>query len=679
MKRLNIYETADYLHISVATVKNWMRSGRLVPTEGSGESAVFSVEQLSQTVKQNRKEGKLKSRRNKSAVLGTSPYKGYLSSPLLSPLDYQKIVSAVTPASKSNLRGILAHYAADFFRQLGKDAPYIQRLLTELKGNTVIPSDFSLSLPALSFKAGEDLLGYLYISLSELGRRKKNGVYYTPVLVVDRLLKELEPIPSLSQRTITDPACGSGNFFVRLRSFHSDPSRFYGRDTDEIALLLCRINIALNYEISEESSAFLWTNFTKSDSLSSFPVCHEDLAVYLGNPPWGANVSYPKTKLPKELFRKDSAALFLWKTIEQMKEGDVVSYVLPASFLSVHLYGFLREKLCSETAVTSVVFLDNTFFGVDCPSVLLTATRKAPSIPMLSNCRISKEARCFTIQNRVPIHPDFYMFHAEDSAYEIIQKIRSLDHTVTLKGNAEFALGIVTGDNRKFLLPPIENAIVSDSDMLFDDTVASDGNTRLESKTLPGNNALSPEPVLKGENLVPYGILPPYHRILFSPENFQQCAPPSRYRAEEKIVYRFISSTPVFAFDTQKRVTLNSCNILIPRLPGLSAKYVLAVLNSRVAAYYFKTCFASVKMLRTHIESLPIPIPSENKQKKIELLVNQLLTLREKSAIIGTSSEREASHNFAEYERYYNELDEMILKLYHLSYDDILYEKNREL
>lgn len=133
------------------------------------------------------------------------------------------------------------------------------------------------------------------------------------------------------------------------------------------------------------------------------------------------------------------------------------------------------------------------------------------------------------------------------------------------------------------------------------------------------------------------------------PESFQQVAPIEMYRAKEKLLYRFISEVPVFAYDNQQTLSLNSCNILIPCLEGLGIKYILAILNSNVAAYFISKKFSSVKLLRSHIEQIPIPLVAADVQASI---------IRKVDLIMSSSENRS---------ELYKNLDNEIGKLFNLS------------
>ena len=157
------------------------------------------------------------------------------------------------------------------------------------------------------------------------------------------------------------------------------------------------------------------------------------------------------------------------------------------------------------------------------------------------------------------------------------------------------------------------------------------------------------EVILKGSDILRYKVKDSNKYIRFTPEDFQQVAPTELYRAEEKLLYRFISDVPVFAYDNNKTLSLNSCNILIPQIKGMSIKYVLAVLNSSVSAFFIKKKFNSLKMLRSHIESLPLPVITQKKQKKIIEKIDCIL-----------KSDEDIS-------KLYDELDIEIMELYQLN------------
>jgi len=173
----------------------------------------------------------------------------------------------------------------------------------------------------------------------------------------------------------------------------------------------------------------------------------------------------------------------------------------------------------------------------------------------------------------------------------VLKKLFASDH-VTLKDNADWALGIVTGNNAAFITDqPVQGA----------------------------------EPLLKGRDILPFRLSPPRSFIFYAPERFQQAAKAEFYRVGEKLVYKFISTSLVFAYDDQQTLTLNSANILIPHMPSLSLKTVLGFLNSRVFQYMFSRLFSTHKVLRGDLERLPFPRISAALNAEIEDVVGRLI------------------------------------------------------
>ena len=189
-----------------------------------------------------------------------------------------------------------------------------------------------------------------------------------------------------------------------------------------------------------------------------------------------------------------------------------------------------------------------------------------------------------------------------------------MPNIVYLKGNADFALGIVTGANRRFLL----------------------------AEPVPGS-----EPVITGRDVQPYRIEECAYHLVYRRDLFQQVAPDKYYRAPEKLVYRFIHKNLIVAYDDQGRLSINSANIIIPRIEGVSIKYILAVLNSRIAQYYRMVTNPSVKVLRGFLETIPIVACAPAEENTIVDLTNRII--RSKSAVERRKLFEEIDQNLMNY------------------------------
>ena len=281
----------------------------------------------------------------------------------------------------------------------------------------------------------------------------------------------------------------------------------------------------------------------------------------------------------------------------------------------------IRQLLIECCQFQYLEYLGNVFDKVQCPCIIFQASLTGKPFNGIG-IQINDGKRIFSIQNMRPCHSEYFNFSATDAEYDIINKMESLDNAVTLKGKSKFALGIVTGNNKKYI----------------------------SHKKAPDN-----ELILKGCDLFKFRFVPSDNFIKYEPKLYQQVAPTQIYRAEEKLFYRFICNQLVFAYDNQKTLSLNSCNILIPEIDGLYMKYVMAVLNSRPAQFYFKKNFKSVKVLRSHIEQIPIPYADQAEQTAISSLADSI----RKTA------------DYADIMHFYEILDRKISSLYKLSEKDI--------
>jgi hypothetical protein len=155
-----------------------------------------------------------------------------------------------------------------------------------------------------------------------------------------------------------------------------------------------------------------------------------------------------------------------------------------------------------------------------------------------------------------------------------------------------WALGVITGDNKN------------------------------KVKTKRGRGM---EPIYTGKEIEAYTLKKPSRFIRYERAEFQQVAKDEIYRADEKLVYKFISKNLVFAYDDSQSLFLNSANILIPSIPGMSIKAVLAFLNSQLFKYLYKSLFGEIKILKGNLMELPFPEISPEINENLTELVDKVL------------------------------------------------------
>ena len=612
-KALTIDDVCKVLSISKATAKNWIRLGKIVPDIGDH---LFSPEYIESFVAELRSDDntKLKSRRNKKSATGKVLYKDYVHT-----ASNQKLVADLLQLGiikdERDLLVVLANFAVQLYYQsrgvqfsdnnvllhfLSQEhTSEFYLLIKDLIGNNTIDSDLINKLqPVLSkeilFVKGEDSLGFVYISLQDIGRRKSSGAYYTPEKVVNELIDRLyENDDSLKAKTICDPCCGTGNFLLRLGAKEIDYSNLYGQDIDPISVFLSRINIALM--APEMSASDIRSRFIIGNTY--FETFAQKFDVILGNPPWGSDFPEEDALQCRKLFKTalgkniESYDLFVEKALSMLDHKGMMAFVLPEAILSVAAHDAVRRLMIDSCSFKFISYLGNVFPGVQCPSIILGVAPDDEKTVV--GCKVSTECDTFIISEPRTFSDGTLSLNVSDEENQCLNAISNIENIAYLKGNAKFALGIVTGNNKKYI-----------------STEKRDDN----------------EVILKGSDIQRYRMTTSGNYIRFVPESFQQVAPVEMYRAKEKLLYRFISEVPVFTYDDQQTLSLNSCNIVIPNIEGLEMKYILAILNSSVAAYFISKKFNSVKLLRSHIEQMPIPVVPMDVQatiiKKVDRIMN---------------------------------------------------------
>ncbi len=218
----------------------------------------------------------------------------------------------------------------------------------------------------------------------------------------------------------------------------------------------------------------------------------------------------------------------------------------------------------------------------------------------------------------VILPPDYHNDLLNDSK-QLTEKRRYALREEIQRDAIAWALGIVTGDNKGKLFP----------------------------ECLAGM-----EKIYTGKEIQPYVLRPAQNFILYDRANLQQVAKEEIYRSPEKLVYKFISNKLVFAYDDSSSLFLNSANILIPAIPSMSTKAVMAFLNSSLYQFLYIKLFGEVKILKGNLMELPFPEITREENDELTALVDQVL--------IGDNSKQEV-------------IEDYIFSIYGLTTDQIAY------
>lgn len=433
----------------------------------------------------------------------------------------------------------------------------------------------------LSFE-GQDPLGLFYQTLLKEGHKSKAGSYYTPSSIA---AAAIDACADCRPTSFLDPCCGTGQYLLLAGKILRLPmSALLGCDRDPIAVRLARLNLLLAYPAVDQTPSVECRNVLED---FEFAPAVDLIAT---NPPWGSEKNSGNRAAVQKYLRlasNETFVLFLLRCIRLLADGGRLSFLLPESFLNIRTHAPIRELLLREVTIREVTSLGRAFSGVFTKVIRLDLEKTKPGV----SASVTIGSRSIA-QERFLRNPHSVIdLHVDEDDEKVLKKIFESEH-VTLKNHASWALGIVTGNNAAFV------------------------------RHSPSRGY---EPIFRGSDVDSYRLREPKTFIEFVPDRFQQVAKTELYRATEKLVYRFISNRLTFAYDDQQRLTLNSANILIPRLPGLSMKVALAFLNSDVFQFIFSKKFSTHKVLRGDLEALPFPVVAPSMKVRLETCVDAVM------------------------------------------------------
>ncbi len=599
-------ETASILAVSSATVRNWIKHEYLRPA-GRRSGVLFRYDEV-RRLHEKIMDGsipRLARRANKATAkrsfipeeyMGEKGFRGTI----------ERIVSYIAESGIDIDRAFFVLALSRLYaegvcgeRDLGRfiredfHIPGRNFLGRELRswhnelGRFRVTKEYS-PLFGLDMPSQRDVLGLIYQSLILEGDKAMSGSYYTP----DRIVNEIAGTAPGSRARVLDPCCGTGQFLLAFAEKTGNPLSLYGCDIDALAVRIARINMMLKFRDMDFEPRIYRGDYLLEDRFGA--AGHGGFTMIATNPPWGLHYSAGELERLKQLYPEirslESYSYILKKSIDLLREDGALSFILPESVLQVKAHGDIREYILKHARIERIVRLGRVFKNVFTPVIRLDLARTRGKRRFL--CVSGKDVRVLDQKRFMKNRNCVFDIDIGTLDAGILEKVYSHDH-ITLSGRADWILGIVTGDNGRYLRGAMEDGIC--------------------------------EPVYKGREVNPYFLGEPSSFIRFQPERFQQSAPERKYRAPEKLVYRFISKNLVVAYDDRQCLTLNSANALIPREDIYPVKAVLALFNSSLYQFIFQKKFSSIKVLRGHLEQLPLPLWGGNALKRLVSLADGVL------------------------------------------------------
>ena len=385
--------------------------------------------------------------------------------------------------------------------------------------------------------------------------------------------------------------------------------------------------------------------------------------VVIGNPPYvmlqnletREVFDYALAKFSSAKYKIDTYQLFTEQSIKLLKDGGLLGFITPNTFLKNIHSEPLRKFILENTIINEILLFNYSVFAsasVDtCISIFEkgTASKKSELSVNISGVpfevkQISRvKQSAFSENNRT----DFNLL-ISDSDSELLNKIAKKSKSLGNFCGAYF--GIQTFDREKFV-----------------------------STTKKNKNY---EPVIDGGNIEPYKLKPATEYVNYIPSSIKSGGSEEIYR-QNRICIRQIGAYPIATFVSANIFTLNTIyNVYLRDKNSANLKYLLGIINSNVARYFWKKNNSDEKKTFPKIKKeaiLSIPVP-EIKEKSLHdetvKLVEQLLKLNEEKVEAKLQTKINQLQGKIDYCE--AEINKKVYKLYDLAPDEInIIENNR--
>ena len=176
-------------------------------------------------------------------------------------------------------------------------------------------------------------------------------------------------IKLLDTQTFLDPCCGSGAYLLSINA--KNPEQIYGVDTDEIAVLIAKINLIIKYKGIDFTPNIYNDNFLKINSIfgTKNRNLNKKFTYIVTNPPWGGMAE--KGDIPKEVTSGKIFSCFIIRAFESLEANGKMRFLLPISVLNVKTHKDIREYILNNGNLSKITLYNDSFTGVTTKYIVL--------------------------------------------------------------------------------------------------------------------------------------------------------------------------------------------------------------------------------------------------------------------------------------------------------------------
>ena len=474
-------------------------------------------------------------------------------------------------------------------------------------------------------------IGLIYTYLLPSQYRTKNGIFYTPPALANRLLDQAEAA-GIDWKTcrVLDPACGGSAFLVptafRIIDAIEDaePSiiiqnleaRLFGWEIDPFAAWLSKFFIeAMCLPLSAKAGRRINPSIFRCDSLKKIQ-SDQQFDFVVGNPPFGRIRLSQDVRIQYRHGLYGHAnlyGLFTELAVRLTKPNGLISFITPASYLAGEYFKNLRALLWNDAPPVSIDFVENrkgVFEGVLQETVLATYQKKEKHQRRAAvSLMRPKEKSTLTIESagsfELPVIPTApWILPRSVKDMSLAERIRISPHRLADWGYKVSTGPLVWNRYKNQLRDKLAKNCVP---LIWAESVTPDGHFLFRCEK---------------RNHKPYFFLRPGKDDWLRID--RPCVLVQRTTSKEQLRRLIAAALPPEFIEQNKVVTVeNHLNMLLPlnNNPTVPSSVLTAFLNSVTADRAFRCISGSVAVSAYELENLPLPDPIN--LDRLKLLVQQ--------------------------------------------------------
>ena len=470
--------------------------------------------------------------------------------------------------------------------------------------------------------------------------RKYQAFYTKSTPIVDYMVNKLKLIPS---DKIFEPCGGDGVFIEALLA-----------KNEHVKIDVCELNDAAYQTLKNKFINYSNVCIRQCDTLldSNLIFSSNYGGIYdkiIANPPYGAWLDLNRRDAIKRIYSglyvKETYALFLYRCIELLKEGGILSFIIPDTFLNLHMHKAIRHHLLTKTKILELALFPSSFFPgvnfgyanlsiitlqkshskVDCLNNEFKVLTSFLNVEQLSKIH-EKELKVFSFrQSEILTNSGYAFLIASD-----INITDAINNSKFKVGDiASCVTGFYSGDDKTFLRvnnPDLKNG--KNYDLVEPNSVNRDyQNIDNILEGVHGENHFIP--IVKGGNTKYYK--PEGWFMNWSKEAVNHYKTNKKARFQNPLYYfRFgvgvpmISSSSITASLIENKLFDQSIVGIFPKDTSLTY-YLLAFFNSPTCNKLIRTINPSANNPANYIKKIPFIFPNETQKAFIDNVVQKIL------------------------------------------------------